>query len=121
MKTDISKDADEGLESMGEQEVLYRLVEKVGALEQNMKNLNESQGVAWGKINDIQKTTNDMDKKLDKLVSHDSRIADAEDGVKDYRATKTRIIAWIAGLGIGSGSVGGFLGGFIAKIFGSNS
>lgn len=120
MKTDISKDADGGVR-MGEQEVLYRLVEKVGALEQNMKNLNESQTVAWGKINEIQKTTNDMDKKLDKLVLYDSRIADTEDGVKDYRTTKTRVIAWIAGLGIGTGSVGGFLGSFIAKIFGGNS
>lgn len=105
---------------MTERQILYRLVGDVEGLKKDSDNSSRSREITRHKVDTIETTLHDMNRKLDQLVSHEARLMDVESGVKDYRNTKMKVVSAIAGIGIGGGSIGGFFGAMMAKFFGGH-
>lgn len=103
---------------MAEQQVLYKLVEDVGGLKSDVKNLHAGQADQWQKLNEVAKLVTQCNTKLDNVMSQESRLLACEDGVADYRRTKSRFLGLVAGIGIGTGGVGAGIGSWVMKLFG---
>lgn len=118
-----------GLQDMTDRQILYRLVGDVEALKKDAENSAKSREITRIKVESIDTTMNDMNRKLDGIlrigVDHEERLTDVEAGVSDYRANKAKIFATVFGVGIGTGGLAGGLGGklgdLLSKIFGGPS
>lgn len=112
------------LTDMTERQILYRLVGDVEALKKDSENGSKSREITRAKVDSIETAVHDINRKLDRLVDReedrDGRLTDCEQGVADYRKTKTRVVSMVGGVGLGAGGVGGAFGAWLAKWFGGS-
>lgn len=107
------------LTDMTERQILFRLVADVESLKSEAAHGSRSREHTRQKVEAIEGALQELNRKMDKIIDQEERLAEVERGVEDYRTTKLKIVSAIAGIGLGGGSIGGFLGAMIAKIFGN--
>lgn len=107
---------------MTERQILYRLVGDVESLKRDTAFVSDGQQATRQKVERIEQTLNDVNRKLDCLMNADKntdrRLEDVEEGVADYRKTKVRLVSTFSGIGVGAGASGGVISTWLTKMFG---
>lgn len=100
---------------MTEQATIHQLIGDVAAVKADVTNLSRQQSKQWEKLERSMEQIGECNRKLDKLVGQEDRLQAVETSADDYRRTKNRAVAFVSGLGIALGGIGGAVSSWVSR------
>lgn len=105
--------------------ILMRMVADISALKRDAEVWGKSSTQNQVKIEQVERSLGEVHRKLDRMLDemnrHESRLKEAEAGVDDWKRVKNRLLSSALGFGVGAGGAGGLAGAWFAKLLGGQS